>query len=102
MWKPLHYLPGDLNKNRTIDIDVSKRIKTLNCTIKTMKVSQWETILDYAVEVQEFLLETQRKDHSPPAESNITFKQDSWSRIPQNPRMCSNEIITITKNTCLR
>jgi hypothetical protein len=31
-------------------------------------------------------LELQRQDHSPPAESNTTFKLNSQSQIPQNPR----------------
>jgi hypothetical protein len=56
-----------------------------NCTIKSEKVKQWETILAYAVEVKEFLLEIQRQDHSSPAEPNIFYKLDFQSRIPQNP-----------------
>jgi hypothetical protein len=74
---------------RTIDVDVSKRIENQKKSIELhsqVRESQLKIILDYAVEVKEFLLEIQRQDHSSPAaEPNISCKLDSQSRIPQNP-----------------
>jgi hypothetical protein len=73
---------------RTIDVDVSKRIENQKKSIELhnqVRESQLKTILDYAVEVKEFLLEIQRQD-SVPAEPSISCKLDSQSRITQNPR----------------
>jgi hypothetical protein len=74
---------------RTIDVDVSKRIENQKKSIELhnqVRESQLKTVLDYAEEVKEFLLEIQRQDHSFPAEPNISCKLDSQSRITQNPR----------------
>jgi hypothetical protein len=46
-------------QRRTIDVDESKRIENQRKSIKLhnqVRESQWKTILDYTVEVQEFLL----------------------------------------------
>jgi hypothetical protein len=64
---------------------VSKRIENAQL-YDQIRESQWKTIIDYAVEMQEFLREIQRQDHSSPAEPKISCKQNSQSRIPQNPR----------------
>jgi hypothetical protein len=68
---------------RTIDVDVSERIENQKKSVELhhqVRESQLKTILDYAVEVKEFLLEIQRQDHSFPAEPNISCKLDSQSK----------------------